>query len=44
MAHVVVVGRELDVPIVMWDKAEELWGCHHVYVDTEKGTIHISPS
>jgi len=44
MAHVVVVGRELDVPIVMWDKAEELWGYHHVYVDTEKGTIHISPS
>lgn len=44
MAHIVVVGREIDVPIVMWDKAEELWGCHHVYVDTEKGTIHISPS
>lgn len=43
MAHVVVVGRELDVPIVMWDKAQELWNYHHVSVNTEEGTVHVSP-
>lgn len=41
LAHIVIVGSELDVPIVMWDKADKLWSFSKVDVDTEKGTIRV---
>lgn len=39
LAHVVVVGRELDVPVVMWDKADSLTQFHSVWVNTRNGTL-----
>lgn len=41
LAHVVTVGRELDVPIVMWDKANNLRIYQYLYVNTENGTVSI---
>ncbi len=42
LAHIATVGRELDVPILLWDKAQHLRDGYRVYINTEKGTIRVS--
>jgi phosphohistidine swiveling domain-containing protein len=42
LAHMATVGRELDVPIIMWDKAVELRDYMDVWIDMNKGTISVS--
>lgn len=42
LAHVAVVGRELNVPIILWDKAGELDQWMKVSIDLVKGTIKVS--
>ncbi|MFK4135979.1 PEP-utilizing enzyme [Pseudomonas luteola] len=39
LAHIAVVGREMDVPVIMWDKAHLLDEFHKVSIDMNTGTI-----
>lgn len=42
LAHMVVVGREMDVPVVMWEKADSLKSYHTVFVGLNNGTISFN--
>ncbi|MBI6725703.1 hypothetical protein YA0089_19035 [Pseudomonas viridiflava] len=42
LAHMVVVGREMDVPVAMWDKADLLKSYHNVFVSLSNGTISFN--
>lgn len=43
LAHVAVVGREMNVPIIMWDKAGMLHNGARIELNLEKGTIRLDP-
>ena len=43
LAHVAVVGREMNVPIVMWDKAHLLHNGARIELNLEQGTIRLDP-
>jgi phosphohistidine swiveling domain-containing protein len=43
LAHVAVVGREMNVPIIMWDKANMLSNGARVDLNLEQGTIRLDP-
>jgi phosphohistidine swiveling domain-containing protein len=43
LAHVAVVGREMNVPIIMWDKAKLLSNGARVDLNLERGTIRLDP-
>lgn len=41
LAHIATVGREMDVPILLWDKARDLRNGSKIYIDLENGTIEL---
>lgn len=41
LAHVAIVGRELNVPIIMWEKIDEIFQGTNVTIDLENGKIQI---
>ena len=43
LAHIAVVGREMNVPIIMWDKAKLLNNGARIDLNLENGTIRLDP-
>lgn len=41
LAHVAIVGRELNVPIIMWEKIDEIFQGTNVTIDLENGKIQV---
>lgn len=41
LAHVAIVGRELNVPIIMWDKIDEIFQGTSVTINLENGKIKV---
>lgn len=42
LAHIAIVGREMDVPVILWPKAMTLFNGSRVYINLERGKILLS--